>query len=264
MRVPKKGSHVPRTCNNETGVKPDPKKVEAVLNFPRSKNTKNIKQFLGLAGYYRRFLNNFSKTARPLTALLKKDEPFVWQEPQETAFVTLRNQLCTEPLLQHPDFTQPFVLTTDASGYAIGSILSQGDVGKDKPIAYASRLLNKAEQNYSTIEKESLAIVYCVNHFQPYLYGNKFTIVTDHKLLEWLHSVKNPTSRLVRWRLKLAEYEYNIMYWVVRKVISFFPNRGRNCFFSHPTSHLSRIIIIYFDSRYNKACLRKSSIDSTQ
>jgi len=197
---------------NETGVKPDPKKVEAVLNFPRPKNVKNIKQFLGLAGYYRRFLNNFSKTARPLTALLKKDEPFVWQEPQETAFVTLRNQLCTEPLLQHPDFTRPFVLTTDASGYAIGGILSQGDVGKDKPIAYASRLLNKAEQNYSTIEKESLAIVYCVNHFRPYLYGNKFTIVTDHKPLEWLHSVKNPTSRLVRWRLKLAEYEYNIMY----------------------------------------------------
>jgi len=197
---------------NETGVKPDPKKVDAVLNFPRPKNTKNIKQFLGLAGYYRRFLNNFSKTARPLTALLKKDEPFVWQESQETAFATLRNQLCTEPLLQHPDFTRPFVLTTDASGYAIGGILSQGDVGKDKPIAYASRLLNKAEQNYSTIEKESLAIVYCVNHFRPYLYGNKFTIVTDHKPLEWLHSVKNPTSRLVRWRLKLAEYEYNITY----------------------------------------------------
>jgi len=192
---------------NETGVKPDPKKIEAVLNFPRPKNTKNIKQFLGLAGYYRRFLNNFSKTARPLTALLKKDEPFVWQEPQEAAFVTLRNQLCTEPLLQHPDFTRPFVLITDASGYAIGGILSQGDVGKDKPIAYASRLLNKAEQNYSTIEKESLAIVYCVNHFRPYLYGNKFTIVTDHKPLEWLHSVKNPTSRLVRWRLKLAEYD---------------------------------------------------------
>jgi len=166
---------------NETGVKPDPKKIEAVSNFPRPKNTKHIKQFLGLAGYYRRFLSNFSKTARPLTALLKKDEPFVWQEPQETAFVTLRNQLCTEPLLQHPDFTRPFVLTTDASGYAIGGILSQGDVGKDKPIAYASRLLNKAEQNYSTIEKESLAIVYCVNHFRPYLYGNKFTIVTDHK-----------------------------------------------------------------------------------
>lgn len=197
---------------NQEGVKPDPKKVEAVLHFPRPKNSKNIKQFLGLAGYYRRFLNDFSRIAKPLTILLKKDEPFVWRNEQEEAFVTLRDNLCTEPLLQHPDFTKPFVLTTDASGYAVGGILSQGNIGKDKPIAYASRLLNKAEQNYSTIEKELLAIVYCVHHFRPYLYGNKFTLVTDHKPLVWLHNVKDPTSRLIRWRLKLAEYDYTVVY----------------------------------------------------
>lgn len=148
---------------NEAGVRPDPKKIIAVKNFPRPRNVKNIKQFLGLAGYYRRFLNNFSKTAKPLTRLLKKQEPFVWLESQESAFATLRDELCTEPLLIHPDFTRPFILTTDASGYAIGGILSQGEISKDIPIAYASRLLNKAEQNYSTIEKESLAIVYCVH-----------------------------------------------------------------------------------------------------
>lgn len=197
---------------SEQGIKPDPNKISAVKNFPRPKNAKNIKQFLGLAGYYRRFLPKFSNTVKPLTALLQKDQVFKWQEPQENAFVTLRDQLCEEPILQHPDFTRPFVLTTDASGYAIGGILSQGELGKDKPIAYASRLLNKAEQNYSTIEKESLAIVYCTNHFRPYLYGNRFTIVTDHKPLEWLHSVKDPTSRLIRWRLKLAEYDYKITY----------------------------------------------------
>jgi len=196
----------------EAGVRPDPQKIESVKNFPRPKNAKNVKQFLGLAGYYRRFIDNFSRTAKPLTALLKKDIAFTWQEPQENAFVNLRDQLCREPLLQHPDFTQPFLLTTDASGYAVGGILSQGDIGKDKPIAYASRLLNKAEQNYSTIEKESLAIIYCVNHFRPYLYGNKFVILTDHKPLEWLHSVKDPTSRLIRWRLKLAEYDYKVLY----------------------------------------------------
>lgn len=100
----------------------------------------------------------------------------------------------------------------DTSGHAVGGILSQGTVGKDLPIAYASRSLNNAEKNYSTIEQELFAIVYCVNHFRPYLYGRKFVLVTDYKPLVWLHSVRNPTSRLVRWCLKLAEYEYEVIY----------------------------------------------------
>ncbi|XP_025267772.1 uncharacterized protein LOC112639094 [Camponotus floridanus] len=197
---------------SDKGVKPDPEKIRAVRDFPRPKHAKNIKQFLGLAGYYRKFIPNFSKLAFPLTELLKKDREFKWNPEQEQAFTTLRDSLCTQPVLQYPDFTKPFVLTTDASGYAIGGILSQGTIGKDLPIAYASRLLNDAEKNYSTIEKELLAIVYCVNHFRPYLYGRKFALVTDHKPLVWLHSVKDPTSRLVRWRLKLAEYEYEVTY----------------------------------------------------
>lgn len=154
---------------SEAGVKPDPKKIDAVKHFPRPKNAKSIKQFLGLAGYYCRFINNFSQKAKPLTSLLQKDKIFDWREPQKEAFTDLRDCLCKESLLVHPDFTKPFILTTDASGYAVGRILSQGEVGKDKPIAYASRLLNNAEQNYATIEKESLAIVYCTNHFRPYL-----------------------------------------------------------------------------------------------
>lgn len=194
------------------GIKPDPEKVNTVKNFPTPKNAKNITQFLGLAGYYRRFIPNFSKIAKPLTNLLKKDEAFVWGTAQSQAFDTLRDMLCREPILQYPDFTKPFVATTDASGYAIGGILSQGPVGKDLPIAYTSRLLNTAEQNYSTIEKELLAIVYSVLHFRPYLYGRKFQLVTDYKPLTWLHSVKDPSSRLVRWRLKLLEYEYDIVY----------------------------------------------------
>ena len=100
-------------------------------------------------------------------------------------------------------------MTIDASKYAI---LSQDEIGRDKPITYASRLLNAAEQNYSTIEKELLAIVYSVNYFRPYLYGRRFSLVTDHKPLVWLESVKDPTPRLVCWRFKLAEYEYKIVY----------------------------------------------------
>lgn len=194
------------------GVRPDPKKIEAVQNFPQPKNPKAIKQFLGLAGYYRRFIPSFSKVAKPLTELLKKETVFHWGQEQNKAFCILRKALCSEPLLQYPDFTKPFVVTTDASQIAIGGILSQGAIGKDQPIAYTSRLLNDAEQNYSTIERELLAIVYAVNHFRPYLFGRKFQLVTDHKPLVWLNSVKDPTSRLVRWRLKLAEYEYEVVY----------------------------------------------------
>jgi len=196
----------------EDGVKPDPKKLEAVRNFTRPTNPKQIKQFLGLVGYYRRFIPGFAKIARPLTQLLKKDAPFAWGPQQENGFCILRDHLLKEPILQYPNFEKPFNITTDASGYAIAAILSQGPIGKDLPIAYCSRLLNQAEQNYSTIEKELLAIVYAVQYYRPYIYGNEFNLITDHKPLVWLNSIKDPTSRLTKWGLKLAEYTYKVIY----------------------------------------------------
>lgn len=99
-------------------------------------------------------------------------------------------------------------MTTDASKIAVGAVLSQGDIGQDKPIAFASRTLNKGESNYSATEQQLLAIVWATKHFRPYLYGRKFKIVTDHKPLKWLFSIKDPGSRLMRWRLKLEEFEY--------------------------------------------------------
>jgi len=113
-------------------------------------------------------------------------------------------------LLQYPDFTRTFNLTCDASNYAIGCVLSQGPIGADPPIAYASRTLNRAESNYNTTEKELCAIVWGVKQFRPYLFGQKFNIVTDHQALNWLFNIKDPGSRLTHWRLKLAEYEYKI------------------------------------------------------
>lgn len=197
---------------SENGVHPDPEKIKAVKNFPIPKNPKNIKQFLGLAGYYRKFIEGFSNIAKPLTNLLKNGVEFKWTQKEQDSFNTLKNMLCEEPILQYPDFSKPFVVTTDASGTAIGAILSQGPIGKDRPISYASRVLNDAEKNYSTIEKELLAIVYAVKHFRPYLYGKRFILVTDHKPLSWLHKAKDPTSRLARWKIKLAEYDYEIVY----------------------------------------------------
>lgn len=131
---------------SENGVQPNPKKIEAVVNFPKPRDPREIKQFLGLAGYYRKFIKEFSKTAKPLTELLKKEKDWVWTEKEEHSFNTLRTALTTAPVLQYPDFSQPFILTTDASNHAVGAVLSQGTIGKDRPVCYASRTLNKTEQ----------------------------------------------------------------------------------------------------------------------
>lgn len=124
-----------------------------------------------MVGYYKRFIKNFSKIAKPLTNLLKKDEPYKWTDKCQEAFDTFKEILTNKPLLQYPDFSQPFNITTDASNIAIGAILSQGEIGKDLPISYASRTLNKAEVNYNTTEKELLAIIWATKHFRQYIYG---------------------------------------------------------------------------------------------
>src|SRR5580765_4831122 len=121
-------------------------------------------------------------------------------------------KLLTAPVLKYPDFNEEFIVTTDASDYAIEAVLSQEKVGNDRPIAYASRILSRAEQNYNTTEKELLAIIWAVKHFRPYVYGTKFKIITDHKQLIWLFNVSDPGSRLIRWRLKLEEYDYEIIH----------------------------------------------------
>lgn len=194
----------------QNGVKPNPNKVDAIENFPEPQTPKDVKSFLGLAGYYRRFIPNFAKLSKPLTHLLQKDVPFLFDAACKSAFTELKNALMSDPILRYPNFEEPFLLTTDASAFAIGAVLSQGPVNKDLPIAYASRTLCSAETKYSTIERELLAIVWAVKHFRPYLFGRKFTLITDHRPLTWLFSIKDPGSRLARWRLKLEEYNYKI------------------------------------------------------
>ena len=197
---------------SEDGIKPDPKKTDAVQNFPTPKTPKHIKSFMGLASYYRKFIPNFSEIASPLNHLLKKDVKFNFDARCKDSFEKLKKKLINPPILQFPDFSREFLVTTDASLNAIGGVLSQGTIGQDLPIAYASRTLNKAERNYSTIERELLGIIWTVQHFRPYLFGRKFRILTDHRPLVYLFSVSNPSSRLMRFRLKLEEYEYEIQY----------------------------------------------------
>lgn len=191
------------------GIKANPKKIQCVVNFPLPKTPKEIKQFLGLTGYYRKFIKDYSLIAKPMTKFLQKDAKINIENPAyRESFETLKTLLVNDPILAFPDFSQPFTLNTDASNFALGAVLSQNN----RPICYASRTLNKHEINYSVIEKELLAVVWSTKYFRPYLFGRKFTIETDHKPLEWLFSVKEPNSKLVRWRLKLSEFDYEIRY----------------------------------------------------
>lgn len=194
----------------DEGVKPDPQKISCVKQFPIPRNVKEVKSFLGLSGYYRRFIRNYGQIAKPLTSLLKKDVTFRWSDLCQQSFEQLKDLLTQAPILQYPDFSKTFNLTCDASDYAIGCVLSQGPIGKDLPIAFASRTLNKAEVNYNTTEKELTSIVWGIKTYRPYLFGQKFNIITDHRALVWLFNITDPGSRLTRWRLKLEEYQYTI------------------------------------------------------
>lgn len=197
---------------SENGIKPDETKLECVKNFPVPKTQKQVMSFLGLANYYRKFIKGFSKIAQPINRLLKKNIKFDWSTECQEAFDEIKNYLLNPPILTMPNFNEKFIITTDASDKAIGAILSQGIVGEDLPISYASRSLNKAEQNYSTSEKELLAIVWATKNFRPYVLGREFVIITDHKPLQWVFNSKDMSSRLTRWRLKLEEYDYKIIY----------------------------------------------------
>lgn len=194
------------------GLKPNNDKIDAILKYPIPETVTQIKSFLGLIGYYRKFIKDFAKITRPFTACLKKGRKIIIDDEYIRCFETCKKILTNAPLLQFPDFSKPFVLTTDASNFAIGAVLSQGPIGSDKPIAYASRTLSDTESRYSTIEKELLAVIWAVKHFRPYLYGNKFKIYTDHRPLAWLYSLKEPNCKLTRWRLRLEEYDFEVCY----------------------------------------------------
>lgn len=194
------------------GLKPNNDKIKAVLDYPLPKTQTEIRSFIGLIGYYRRFIKDFAKITHPLTSCLKKGRKVTIDEKYKEAFQKCKELLTTAPLLQYPDQSKPYILTTDASQIAIGAVLSQGPIGQDKPVAYASRALSDSETRYSTIERELLAIIWAVKHFRPYIYGNKFTIYTDHRPLVWLYSLKEPDTKLTRWRLKLQQYDFEIVY----------------------------------------------------
>ena len=194
---------------NEDGVSPNQDKIKTINELKLPKSETEIKRFLGMTGYYRRFIKNYAHIAKPMTKFLKKDSVVnLNDQTYIESFNKLKEKLIQAPILIYPDFNQPFEITTDASNVALGGVLSQND----KPIAYVSRTLNEHELNYSTIEKECLGIVWCLKQFRPYVYGRKIKLFTDHKPLIWLHNLKEPNSKLMRWRLQIGEYDYEINY----------------------------------------------------
>jgi hypothetical protein len=193
-------------------VKPEVTKLDAVRSFPQPTSKKEVRAFLGLTGYYRRFIPNFSTISAPLSDLTKKRAPN-WDSKCEEAFQKLKEALCSSPVLHIPDFNRPFVLQTDASDRGVGAVLSQCDEeGEEHPIGYFSRKLLPREERYSTVEKECLAIKLAVSAFRVYLLGRKFTVQTDHRSLEWLDRLKENNSRLCRWSLALQPFDFVVQH----------------------------------------------------
>lgn len=196
---------------SDKGILPDPEKTKVLENYPKPQSVDEIKRFVAFANYYRKFIPNFSEIAIPLNKACRKNIQFLWSEECEQSFNLLKTALTKPPVLQYPNFSpdNEFLLQTDASGKAIGSVLCNMD---GRPVAYASRSLNKAEINYPTIEKELLSIVWSVKYFRPYLYERRFKIQTDHKPLVYLFSMRDPSSRLLKFRLQLEEYNFTVEY----------------------------------------------------
>lgn len=194
------------------GIKPNAQNIENIQKVELPKSEKQLKSFLGITGYYRKFIKDYAKIAHPLIKYLKKDSKINSNDPQYIqAFENLKILISSHPILRYPNYDKTFTITTDASDYAIGAVLSQDG----HPICYVSRTLNKHERNYSVTDKEFLAIVYSVNYFRPYVYGKKFHIITDHMPIKYLNDKykgKEFSQRNQRWLLKLQEYSFDIEY----------------------------------------------------
>lgn len=194
------------------GVHVDPKKIDHIQNWPTPQTKSEVKSFMGLASYYRRFVKCFSDIATPLFALSGK-ERFEWTPECSTAFQLLKDRLASAPVLAYPlaeNSAANFVLDTDASSTAIGAILSQVVDGKERVVAFSSKALSKAQRNYCTTRRELLAVVHFCHEFRPYLLGRHFRLRTDHSSLQWLRGLKEPDGQVARWLLALQEFDFAI------------------------------------------------------
>ena len=191
----------------------NPKKIEALVNMPPTKNVKAIQTFNGLAQFNRCFIKDYAGIMEPITQLTRKGEAFDWTTECKNAYQYIKTRYQNAPILIGVDWKLEFHIHTDASDIAVGAMLAQNPTGKTyQPIAYTSRLLSKAEKNYTTTEKEALAMAYAVNKFRHYLLGNKFIFYVDHFALQYLVNKPQVLSRLAPWLLLFLEFDFKVIY----------------------------------------------------
>lgn len=208
----KRTSYVGYTIS-EKGIQANPERIKPILQMPSPTNLKAVRRLMGMSGWYRRFIPDFASIVSPITETLKKENsPFKWTPEAEQALDKLKNILTTAPILASPNFDLPFSLHTDASDFGVGAVLTQNIDNEERVIAFFSAKLNKAQKHYTTTEKECLAVILSIEKFRPYLDGVKFVVYTDHASLVWLQNMKEPTSRLARWALRLASYDFELIH----------------------------------------------------
>nr|GEZ95753.1 DNA-directed DNA polymerase [Tanacetum cinerariifolium] len=193
------------------GIEVEKAKIKVISKLPHPTTIKGIRSFLGHAGFYHRFIKDFSKISRPMTHLLEKNSPFIFSNECIQAFRTLKDKLTEAPILIAPNWDQPFELMCDASDYAVGAILGQRIEKHFWLIYYASKTMNQVETNYTTTEKEMLAVVYAFKKFCSYLIMNKNIVYTNHSALKYLFAKKDAKARLLRWIMLLQEFDFKVI-----------------------------------------------------
>ena len=195
---------------SENGLQVDDKKTEAVAKWPAPTNVKQLQSFLGLAGYYRRFIRHYATIALPLSSLVKKDCPWEWEKTQKHAFGLLKDALLCAPVLKLPDFDKTFIVTTDASMYCVGGVLSHVHDGHDHPLSYFSKKLGTHELNWPTHEKELFEIKLALEKWRHYLYGRQFEIYTDNSACQWLLHHPKVSPKLARFLTFFAQFTFRL------------------------------------------------------